>query len=397
MTQIDDTGLFRRVFGGCPSLKVLGRANDMRTQTPVIYAQASINDYLDLVGNEFNQFAIQRRREKHRAYERMRNDIVAGALLPPITLALRPELVPSILPQIAQPDTDHERIEQLLRVPNQVNILDGLQRTHILNDLANSGTQFAEGQTVLLEFWLEKEIRHLVYRIIVLNAGQKPMSMRHQIELLFSVIHKRIESTIQGLELYTENEETRRRRARKYALDRVATAYQSYLTRTPEITRENIVAQQLRAEEVLESSEDTLGEQFEQFVKYLSVYAQLDDEICRVYSVENPGRMLPTGMNWFGSENVMNSFFAAISDFGTSVDRNVRISNAIERLRFELTQVQPGEDPLGIEDLQKIIGGFNPRKVNIGSATRKLLTAGFKEYFRDEGSTSLRECWLKEG
>lgn len=395
MTQHESSRLFSPKLPDNPRLRVLGKARDIRTGTPVVYAQALIADFLALVGPDFDRFSIQRRREKHRAYERMKQDILGGALLPPITLAVKPDLVPGMLPQVEADDLG--AIAQVLEVPSQVDILDGLQRTYILYDLYKDGIIFKENQSVLLEFWLERDLRHLVYRIIVLNAGQKPMSMRHQVELLFSVIKDKIQKRIPHLELYTETDETRRRRSRRYALDRVATGYQSFLTRTPEITRENIVAQQLRADEILDSSEATLGEQFEKFLVFLEEYARLDDEVCRVYITEHGDPPLPTGPNWFGSENVMNSFFAAVSDFGSNDERVNRIRGAIDRLHRYLVRSAPGEDPLGLYELQSIVVGFNPRKVNIGSATRRLLTASFKEYFRDEGETSLRDCWIKEG
>src|SRR5688572_2623825 len=66
-----------------------GIIRDLRTKTYVLYAQASITDYLKLVGSDFDTFEIQRNRQKHRFYQRMKNDIQSGALLPAITLAVR--------------------------------------------------------------------------------------------------------------------------------------------------------------------------------------------------------------------------------------------------------------------------------------------------------------------
>ncbi len=369
-------------------LKILGTATDQRTSTRVVYAQLPISDYLDLVGPEFHNFEIQRRREKHKAYARMKQDIKMGALLPSITLAVIPDKVPTILPLLDP--IDEVKLRNALSVPGQVNILDGLQRTYILNDLKEEGVRFREGQCVLLEFWLEHNIQHLIYRIIVLNAGQKPMSMRHQVELLFMTLKDKLQNEIQ-IEIYKEKDQTRRRKSRKYSLDHIVTAYQSFLNKSPEVKRENIVAQTMLDDSILDSSEDELGNEYTDFTKYFNVYTMLDDEVWRIYSANNP----PSSQNWLGQENVMNSFFAAVADFGSTDERKKRISVALEHLLDQCKTSDESDDPLELVAFTKIIGGLNIRRVNIGAETRRVLFVGFKEYFREEGSRPLSDCWLE--
>ena len=374
-------------------LTLLGQPQiDLRTMTPVIYAQMPVSEYMLLVGEDFDKFSIQRRREKHPAYGRMKEDIKQGALLPTVTLSVdieRAHLVKQIVDQ-----GNLTSLAEALVFPGGVNILDGLQRTYILKDLVNEGFQFKDGQTVHLEIRIEEELDNLIYRIIVLNAGQKPMSMRHQIEVLFSAFKNTLQTHINGLELYVENEPARRTRSRKYALDRIATAYHAFLLKSPEVEKQNVVAQQISEESVLSQDEQTLGEEFLLFRGYLEKYVLLDDQICRVYNGTNGS--LPTGTIWFGSENVMNAFFAAVSDFGSNDVRKDRIVAAINRLNQTLTNAAAGTDPLGLEVFQRIVEGLPIRKVNVGFATRKLLNIGFKEFFRDEGERALAEIWERE-
>lgn len=365
---------------------------DLRTKTPVIYAQMPIREYLDLVGEDFDKFSIQRRREKHPAYARMKRDVQHGALLPTITLCVALDRVPEMKALWETGKLDE--LAKKLSEPNGVNILDGLQRTYILNDLAVEKYEFDKGQTVHLEIRLEEELNNLIYRIIVLNAGQKPMSMRHQIEVLFSAFKTTLEREIANLELFMELETTRRTRPRKYGLDKIATAYHAFLLKSPEVEKQNLVAQKISEESVLTQDEDSLGEEFNLFRRYLNKYVLLDDQICRVYDGSN--EKLPTGTSWFGSENVMNSFFAAVSDYGANDSRRSRIDAALDALLQALTDATPGTDPLGLETFQRIVEGFPIRKVNVGFATRKLLNICFKEYFRDEGERSISEIWERE-
>lgn len=373
-------------------LKVLGTATDLRTNARIVYAQVPIGEYLALVGTSFDSFTIQRKKEKYKAYDRLKKDILEGTLLPSITLAVKPNRVDVLNPLIATSrQTD---LERELSVPGQVDILDGLQRTYIIKELATDNVVFKPGQSVLLEFWLEKELRHLIYRIIVLNAGRKPMSMRHQVELLFLVIKETIEAQIPGVELYQERDETRRRGPKKYALDRIAMAYQCFLLRSHEVQRESVVAQELAEGEVLDSTEDFLNERFLLFTKYLTEYVKIDDQGCRVYAQEDSGRGLPTGALWFGSETTLNSFFAALADFGSTEQRRERIDKGLAALLHILEQSTAGQDPLELETLDRLAKGINTRKVNVGTATRRLYFTAFKEFFREEGEKAMKDCWL---
>lgn len=373
------------------SLKILGLAQDKRTDTPVVYAQIPISEFLPLVGTEFESFAIQRRREKHKTYERMKKDLIAGALLPSITLAVKPERVAAIRPLHAA--SDYQQLAISLSQPGGVNILDGLQRTYIIKDLQDEGVELNADQTLHLEFWLEESINNLVYRIIVLNAGQKPMSMRHQIELLFSTLKQRLEDKIPSLEIYRERDQTRRRRSKKFALDRLASAYQSYITRSPEVSRENVVAQQIIEADAMDASEEELTTEFNSFLRLLARYCDLDDHVCRIYVQQDDEGDIPTGANWFGSENVLQSFFAANSQYAVSELQKTRSDKALDHLLSTLAASSQGDDPLGLRRLLEIQQGFNPRKVNIGAATRKLLMNGFKELMRNEGETPMEDCW----
>ena len=170
------------------SLKIIGYTRDCRTDTPVIYAEILLKDYLDFVGAEFDRFEIQRKRENPKKYTRLKDDIFKGALLPGITLAIAPSKVENFIPYYLSKQSD--KLEEVLNESKDIYILDGLQRSYIIKDLKAEGATFNNEQKILLEIWLEKEIKHLIYRLIVLNSGQKQMSMRHQVELLKNASQK---------------------------------------------------------------------------------------------------------------------------------------------------------------------------------------------------------------
>jgi hypothetical protein len=167
------------------------------------------------------------------------------------------------------------------------------------------------------------------------------------------------------------------------------------LSKSPEIQKENVVAQRLMDEEILSDSEEGLTEKLNNFQKYLKIYAELDDELCRVYD-GSQGNSVPTGLSWFGNDNVMNSFFAAIADFGSTEQRTERIDKSLVALLKMLKEANNTQDPLGLASFYKITNAIPVRKVNVGFGTRKLLTSAFKEYFREEGEKPLSELWAIE-
>ncbi|NYG32848.1 hypothetical protein HZU83_08705 [Sphaerotilus montanus] len=371
-------------------LDILGTQYDLRTNTPVIYAQCSIDDYLKVVGDKFFEFSIQRRREKFSAYTQMKDDIVSGTLLPTITLAVSIDKVQRVMAAYESGNNDTVRDALLAALP--LNILDGLQRTYILRDLLDSGHKFPANQTVHLEIRAEPDLRHLIYRIIVLNAGQKPMSMRHQIEILSLSLKDVLEREIPGLELVPEVDGGRRTKARKFALDRISSAYHAFVIKSPEIEKQNLVAQRLSEESVLHQEISQFGDQFLDFINVFKKYCLIDDAIESCPPKED-GAL--SALSWLGNENTINAFFAAVSDFGSNGERRSRINDALDNLRQSILTAQ-SDVPLGLDSFQKIISGFPSRKTNIGYATRKLILVVFKEFFRDEGRTQLADIWARE-
>ena len=371
-------------------IEVLGTAIDLRTQTPVVYAQCRIQDYLELVGDDFSKFSIQRRKEKFTAYSRLKADIIAGTLLPTITLAVPIEASSTVKAAIDGASSFDIKNKLLEAAP--LNILDGLQRTFILNEILASGHAFPLEQKIHLEIRVEPDLDHLIYRIIVLNAGQKPMSMRHQIEILSLTLKKALSSAIPGLELVPEADGGRRTRARKFSLDKVASGYHAYLIKSPEVDKQNVVAQRLSEETVLEQEVEQFGVQFNEFVEFFKLYCELDDA---VEPLQQAAADAPSGTGWLGNENTINGFFAAVADFGSTFERQNRIRNAIKS-QVEAVKLEQSEESLGLSNFQKIVTGFPSRKTNIGYATRKLIFVCFKEFFRDEGATPLKDIWERE-
>lgn len=365
------------------SLKIIGKTKDLRTNTNVLYAEILAKDYINLVGVDFDKFEIQRKRVDPKKYDRLKSDFKEGALLPAITLAIEFSNVDKYLDLI---DADNlTEITKLLNNKEEIYILDGLQRTYIINDFLKTDTPIKDGQKLLLEIWFEKEINHLIYRLIVLNSGQKPMSMRHQVELLFMTLKNSLIKDIDGLELHLEKDGQIRSKPKKFAFDRIVNAYYSFLTKSPETDRDNLVVKKLNEDDILSSTETELNENYLSFKKYLLKYCQLDAQIFRVYD-GNPE--LNSFKNWLSDENTMKAFFAAVSKFKLDIKREERMDLAITKLLGILEGAKVGEDILNLSQFKDLKAGIDSKKSNVGVALRKTIMDGFREYFMNEGDES---------
>ncbi|MGK7246070.1 hypothetical protein ACSPAH_12450 [Buttiauxella agrestis] len=332
------------------SFEVIGITKDQRSGTHVIYCQASLEKYLDIVGEDFGEFSLQRKRESHKAYKRLREDIVEGALLPSITLSVKHHLVDDIIKNI----NDTKALTDLLSRDDVVDILDGLQRTYIISDLKRNGVTFKPGQKLLLEYWLEPNLSKLIYRMIVLNSGQKAMSMRHQIELLFLSLQETISSRLEGIEIIKEKDSKRRTQVKKYHLSSIVASYNAFITASHEADKENLVAQKLIDDGAFDSSENELTAQFEDYMYYLSLFINLDEKCWSIYTenqLDENGEVINLGdsQNWLGSENVMVSIFSAIAQFLKN-EKKARVDQAFEKL---LHRIETGDqDSFRIECIQ---------------------------------------------
>lgn len=368
-------------------LHILGMARDLRTDTAVVYAQIPISDYLKWISGFFDAFEIQRRRTWHPSYQRMKSDLIAGALLPTITLTVTPERVPELLPLLNE--NDRFSLTTEMAVPGCILILDGFQRSLILRDLASEGHRFHPAQTVHAEIWIEPNIYNLIYRVLVLNSAYKPMPMRHQFKLIFLTLKYRLETDIHGLELYRKIPGVRQdRRPGMYLLDQVITAFLCFLMKTPEISRENVEAQEKVLREIFESESRELGNSFERFAGVLKHYKEIDKEISRVYR-SVPG--IPDGNRWIGSENVMKAFFAAAAQSGSAIPEEL-----LNTLQSHIASALTGEDLLGLHRLKQITDRIDPRKFNVNYATRSILLAGFKGFFMQGGRKPIGKCWPED-
>ncbi len=133
------------------------------------YALASLFPLID-------KFEEQRKVQRKKFYERLKADILRGCVMPPITLAF-------VNPAHAS-DLDADNIQAFVEANiSEGYILDGMQRLNTLRD-ASDEIGFNLDGSISVNVIIAERYDLLLYRMITLNNGQKPMTARHQIEML---------------------------------------------------------------------------------------------------------------------------------------------------------------------------------------------------------------------
>ncbi|EJH6912205.1 hypothetical protein ND369_005049, partial [Escherichia coli] len=152
-----------------------------------------------------------------------------NCIIPPIVLALTSKL--------SFDENDSDEFTSKINVKkDDLVILDGLQRTHTILDLI-SELKESQNETALNKL-LAQPIRveiynglnrlGILYRMLTLNTGQTPMSLRQQIEILYLDY---ADNDFDNIRLIKEKDEAVARRANEYNFKDVVEGFNSYITR----------------------------------------------------------------------------------------------------------------------------------------------------------------------
>lgn len=166
-----------------------------------------------------DRFGEQRKAQSKKFYDRLRKDIVVGCIMPPITIAFVDHDLSTSQDRALLSDFVNSRIRDGY-------ILDGMQRIITLND-ASTHHDFRIDRPIYLNVIIAERYDLLLYRMITLNNGQKPMTARHQIEMLTKGA---IDVSGAGLSIVTEKQTEREKVVNAFRMSDIAEAYTAYLS-----------------------------------------------------------------------------------------------------------------------------------------------------------------------
>lgn len=382
-------------------MKILSIIKDERISATSVLVEMTTEKYLNLASGAEDNLEIQRKVIKgFKPYDRLRQDLKEGCLIPPVVLGIRKDRINT--PLSVDDDQFIPSLESTQ--PGDVFIIDGLQRTTAIQNVRNSlqDEELAKflSRPLRVEVWPDITLSALTYRMILLNAGQKPMSLKHQLEVVSRPLCDNLAEKYRGkVSIYREKDTNRRSGPGQYQFSIIAQAFQAFVQKSPHIDVRNEVIAELNQIDVLTNYGDSLektsgkADLTTEFESYIGFLVDFDERLCCKYGERtdsDEGVTIPTGVNIL-SRDTFHLGLAAAYGWCTEHKKDA-LDTAKQKLLVLLND--DGADPLAIERLERIQTGFR-RKDNTGEQTRNLIFNGFKEYFRSEGLTPFEQCWTQ--
>jgi hypothetical protein len=208
---------------------------DKKISSYNVMTQMSVEEYVNLIDGSLkkNDFQRSRVRASKSIYANLKEDLKTGCIIPPIVLAL-----------YSNPETSEMDLDTLPKFisdnRDQLFILDGLQRTYTILELLEESEEKSVSDTVLrVEIYLGLNREGVLYRMLTLNTGQTPMSLRHQVEIIY--LNLLDNNNDYGLKFIRDNE-NKSKATDSFYFNEAVDAFTSFLTQDYlQITREKLL------------------------------------------------------------------------------------------------------------------------------------------------------------
>lgn len=294
--------------------------------TGVTNYETSLNKLYPLI----DRLDIQRNIQNTTFYKRLELDILKGCIMPPITIAF-----------VEDNNIDRTLEEWEDYIVDNIKdgfILDGIQRLNTLNRIKNN-LDLDIRRPLFLNVLICQSKDNLLYRMVTLNNGQKPMSVRHQIEILATNIY---DFENMSLKIFSEKEARNNRYKDALKTADVISGYLAFLS--------NSIG--LESKKIIQSKMDEL------IAKTIIESDITEDEIEFSYVLEEIYRLTKNNednLKWFKGVNNLIGFSVGI-----------KISHA------SLRTISPEEFNLIIDNFESAFSNINISKIKVSTERKKL-------------------------
>ena len=360
---------------------------DKKVAAKSVLIELSIRDYLELAKKIYkrNNFQRKRVRSSKTVYSLLKNDMLQGCVIPPVVLAYTRSsgTLEAGLEKALRDDSDH------------FVLLDGLQRSLTLMEVEAETTGRPEVQEEFLNRLMRCEIYEginkigILYRMLTLNTGQTPMSVRHQIEIMYQDY---LDVQIEGITLLREADSRRARHPNSYNFRDVIEGLNSYLERSESPLDRGDILDNISSLESLAKEND----RHDVFKDFLIAWNKLIQKITSFdlkHPTEDSDEELEESRNpqvWGASGLQLFKRSQAISGFGAAVGILRDEDGTIYFDTLDIDNLQVGSDAeefmLEFNELMQML---NSKAKRIGNAQRLFFRQFFKMLFWAESGAYL--------
>ena len=311
------------------SLIIFDKTKDGVIDSVVATGKTTYRYAIDSLYPLIDRFSAQRKTQDKKFYARLERDILDKCLMPPLTIAF------------VEPNFDKKEEKDIAKyIEDNIKsgyILDGIQRLNTLNR-AKEDERFDDSQPLYLNIIISPSEDKLLYRMITLNNGQKPMTPRHQIEILTREL---FDLTDVNLDIQTEKERAKTIVKGSFDLGDLSKAYLAFLTGSVNNENNKIIGEkmdQIIVGRIMDKQPAEGDIDFKQVIKLIEKLSEND-------SVK---KWLKVGNNLIG-------FSVGIKDSYNSI-----------------ADISPDEFSNSIDLFEVAFKAINPSKVNLGKFRREL-------------------------
>lgn len=227
------------------------------------------------------------------------------------------------------------------------------------------------------EIWTELSPEDEVKKMLILNAGHKPVKTKHQLELLFRNLIPVVKKVnLDNFELIREKEMTsisysKNRNLGQFHFSHLITSILSLDAGKPVTTNTNLVHKTQNSDFDFETFEKYFNYEF--LHSFISLLLKLDENVSNLY---------PDGNKWIGRETSLVGMFAALGKYGKE-----KKLNPFNSLRILEEKVADQPECLDLIEFEKVRNSLNLSKINIGTVNKNAVFDGIYDILNDSRQT----------
>lgn len=334
-------------------IKIYSKGEDKVIRGQVALGEMPYSFAIDKLVPLLDKTKFQRKIQDKKFYEKLERDILNGCLLPPISIAYITHNN-----EINSSSSLEDMQSFILQNMNDVFVLDGIQRLNTLsrakeasdNSINNPNhIDLNVNQKLYVNVIFCDSVDNLLYRMITLNNGQKPMTARHQVEMLVDMA---FDFTEFNFTVLTEKEELKKRTNEIYFKKAdIVQAYLAYMTEKPLIDNKKIIESkmdELLVSNIMNSELDDSAHQFKQILNLISKYSNNEKNYKWLFQVNN------------------------LIGFSVGSKKNVEILEILTEKDFEDLIIK----------FESSFSIFNISTIKVGKLRREMITEYFKKIIK---------------